>query len=302
MDEPVLWYEGAGTSDRRWLLQDRIGSVIGAADAAGAALAAYAYDEYGRPNAWTGARLRYTGQMLLPEAQLYHYRARAYSPTLGRFLQTDPILYAGGMNLYAYVGDDPLNWRDPSGLDDCQGTGCGENVVVCGNCGIFGNLAAVRWTWGRLPNTESAGGGGDDCVGAGCNEEVIVEAQRCPSQSGQARLHPAQFFRIVPRVLLEEPPLVVTPKPSIPYPADPNVSPGPGWVQAGPRGNWWNPATGESVHPDLNHPPGIDPHYDYHLRGPHGGSWRWYPDGRLEPKAGPPLIPLPNGHYVEASC
>ncbi len=116
MDEPVLWYEGAGTSDRRWLLQDRIGSVIGAADAAGAALAAYAYDEYGRPNAWTGARLRYTGQMLLPEAQLYHYRARAYSPTLGRFLQTDPILYAGGMNLYAYVGNDPVNASDASGL------------------------------------------------------------------------------------------------------------------------------------------------------------------------------------------
>lgn len=65
VDEPVLWYEGSGTSDRRWLLQDRIGSVIGAADAAGASLAAYAYDEYGRPNAWTGARLRYTGQMML---------------------------------------------------------------------------------------------------------------------------------------------------------------------------------------------------------------------------------------------
>jgi hypothetical protein len=50
------------------------------------------------------------------EGGVYHYKARAYHPGLGRFLQTDPILYAGGMNLYAYVGDDPINFTDPLGL------------------------------------------------------------------------------------------------------------------------------------------------------------------------------------------
>ena len=118
MDEPLLWYEGAGTSDRRWLVQDQLGSVIAVSNASGAALSVNSYDEYGVPGSSNSGRFQYTGQIWLPEAQLYHYKARAYAPSLGRFLQSDPILYAGGMNLYAYVGNDPVNRRDPSGLQD----------------------------------------------------------------------------------------------------------------------------------------------------------------------------------------
>jgi uncharacterized protein RhaS with RHS repeats len=57
----------------------------------------------------------------MPELGMYYYKARIYSPTLGRFLQTDPIGFNGGMNPYAYAGGNPVNSADPLGLRACVG-------------------------------------------------------------------------------------------------------------------------------------------------------------------------------------
>jgi len=129
VDEHVLMINVSG-ADYYYLLGPQ-NTVLGLTDANGIAAETYQYDTYGTPTSVTGGGTgnpyRFTGRRLDfnegdpanhdHDLVLYHYRARAYDALHGRFLQRDPIGYAGGsMNLYEYAKSRPGYYVDPSGL------------------------------------------------------------------------------------------------------------------------------------------------------------------------------------------
>ncbi|QHQ28837.1 putative rhs family protein [Xanthomonas albilineans] len=103
---------------RTYFLTDLLGSTRLLTDTNGNAVQRYDYDPYGTTTQSSTSYnnpYQYTGREH-DQSGLYYYRARYYMPELGRFISEDPIKLAGGVNGYAYVGENPISYFDPIGL------------------------------------------------------------------------------------------------------------------------------------------------------------------------------------------
>jgi len=124
IDEPLTMTR---SSTNYYYHLDGLGNIRQITNSSGVIQESYDYDPYGNTTIFNssgtpvsasviGNRFMFTGREYDQESGIYHYRARQYDPSIGRFLQRDPLSYYDSMNLYEYTGGNPVNWIDPLGL------------------------------------------------------------------------------------------------------------------------------------------------------------------------------------------
>jgi len=140
----TVYPPGAGATNVYYAACDAQGSVGFLTSAGGLTFECYEYDAWGctqvqnslynMPKAASsyGLRFLFHGGAYSAATGLYQFRARWYAPELGRWLSPDPVGLEGGLNLYEFCGNDPVNYRDPSGL----WAGVDDAVFIVGGAAI----------------------------------------------------------------------------------------------------------------------------------------------------------------------
>jgi len=137
------------------LIRDFVGSVRLVVNAATGDIAQRLdYDSFGKVLVDTNPGFQpfgFKSGLYDPDTGLVHFGARWYDPETGRWISKDPILLAGGLNLYAFCGNDPVNFFDPWGL--CERTGrekfqtALDAIGVFDPTGIADGLNALIYLW-----------------------------------------------------------------------------------------------------------------------------------------------------------
>ncbi len=124
IDEPLAMLRSSATS---FYHSDGLGSVTSLSNGTGSLAQTYTFDSFGNQTASSGSLtnpFRFAGREFDTESNLYFMRARYFDSASGRFINEDPIGFAGVQaDFYVYVGNDPINLTDPFGLrplTDCE--------------------------------------------------------------------------------------------------------------------------------------------------------------------------------------
>jgi RHS repeat-associated protein len=180
------------------------------------------------------------------DSGLYLTQYRAYDPVAGRWLSRDPTGEQSDAlgNLYAYVGGNPVGYRDPSGKNATAVWGAEGGAFVCGPpCAVAGGVIGL---------------GAGYLAAYGLNK--LLNNQAAPPVPPPAL--PGGWDGTTP-------------------PAPGWTWRGPD-APGGNHGAWVSPDGSQSLHPDFGHGGDIGPHTDWN--DPNGGKWRIFPDGTCQPK------------------
>lgn len=228
-----------------------------------------------------------------------YVRHRDYSPTLGRFIERDPVGFeAGDGNWYRFVGNGPTGKTDPSGLYvDLAievisiGTGAWS---FCTNVWA-GHLGAAAVDAGGIvldvgfALVPGAPGGTGLVVKAGREAAERAAKEAAERAAREAAEHAARAAREAAEKAAKGGGRCAAQRgPQFPG-VDATKAPEgfvwkgkPGSTPGSKQGSFYNPKTGESLRPDRNHGDPIGGHWDY--RDANGNWYRIFPDGRMEPK------------------
>ena len=134
----------SGVAAPYYYTRDLLNSIKEMCSSTGSVVAKYNYDPYGRVVLVSGSNLatfQYTGDYVHSLSGLNLTLFRAYDPNIGKWLSRDPIGVKGGINLYRYVGNNPITLTDPSGLAECKKCHCG----VVGNPQYQTDITGFTW-------------------------------------------------------------------------------------------------------------------------------------------------------------
>ncbi|HYB60847.1 MAG TPA: RHS repeat-associated core domain-containing protein [Methylomirabilota bacterium] len=145
------YFQRADANGPANFLTDALGSTVALTGSSGSTLASYTYEPFGNTTAAGSSTNPYQFTARENDSTgLYFHRARYYSAALERFVSEDPLgLRGSGPNLYAYVGNNPISFRDPLGLDKSGG---------CPSAPLAPWYYPLKWTYG-LSATGEAGAG-----------------------------------------------------------------------------------------------------------------------------------------------